>query len=175
MYSIIQPGKTMREAEGEHCGGSAVTVFLAGTIEMGRGIPWHADAAARIYGSLKAKTGGLRRMPALTFFNPRRDGGFTPGMEERQIRWEQKRLREADYLFMYLQPDTKSPISLLEFGQFISSGRLYVACAPGFYRWRNLKITAEFDRMSDHVADSVDECVERLTDAMVAAPAAEAS
>lgn len=121
MYSIIQPDRTIIKAEGERNNGHTVTVFLAGTIEMGAGVRWHAKAAERIYRALQGKAGGALMMPELAFYNPRRDDGFAPGMEERQIRWEQERLREADYVFMYLQADTKSPVSLLEFGQFIAS------------------------------------------------------
>ena len=135
---------------------------------MWAGVRWHAKAAERIYRTLQGKAGGALMMPELAFYNPRRDDGFAPGMEERQIRWEQERLREADYVFMYLQADTKSPVSLLEFGQFIASGRLYVACDPSFYRWRNLKITAGFDQAADQVVDSMDECIEKVTDAMLA-------
>lgn len=168
MYSIIQPDRTIIKSEGERNNGYTVTVFLAGTIEMGAGVRWHAEAAERIYRTLQGKAGGALMMPELAFYNPRRDDGFAPGMEDRQIRWEQERLREADYVFMYLQADTKSPVSLLEFGQFIASGRLYVACDPSFYRWRNLKVTAGFDHAADHVVDSVDECIEKVTDAMLA-------
>lgn len=37
--------------------------------------------------------------------------------------------------------DSKSPITLLELGLFAKSGKLYVVCTEGFYRYDNVRIT----------------------------------
>lgn len=166
MYTIIQPDKTTVHEEDTGGNKATTTIFLAGTIEMGAGVRWHADAARRIHQTLLDKTNDST-MPVLEFHNPRRDEGFTPEMAEPQIRWEQERLIGSDYIFMYLQPDTKSPISLLEFGQFIGTGKLYLSCSPDFYRYSNLIITAEYSHARDHVLDNIDDCIDTMTDAIV--------
>lgn len=38
-------------------------------------------------------------------------------------------------------PGRKSPITLLELGLFAKSGKLYVVCTEGFYRYDNVRIT----------------------------------
>lgn len=166
MYTIIQPDKATVHEEDTGGNRSTTTIFLAGTIEMGAGVRWQAEAARRIHQTLLAKTND-RTMPALEFYNPRRDADFTPEMAEPQIRWEQERLIDSDYIFMYLQPDTKSPISLLEFGQFIGTGKLYLSCSHDFYRYSNLIITAEYSHARDHVLNNIDDCIEAMTDAIV--------
>ena len=48
--------------------------------------------------------------------------------------WELDMLDAADIVVMYLAPDTKSPISLLELGLYARSGKLKVCCPDGFWR-----------------------------------------
>ena len=47
----------------------------------------------------------------------------------------------ADFILMNFLPDSKSPITLLELGLFARSGKLYVVCTEGFYRYDNVRIT----------------------------------
>lgn len=42
---------------------------------------------------------------------------------------------------MHIGPNTKSPISLLEFGQYISDDKLFIVCDKSFFRYNNLKLT----------------------------------
>jgi hypothetical protein len=44
---------------------------------------------------------------------------------------------------MYFSPDTKSPISLLEFGKFAESGKMLVCCPTGFWKKGNVDIVCE--------------------------------
>jgi hypothetical protein len=44
---------------------------------------------------------------------------------------------------MYFDPNTKSPISLLELGLFASSKKLIVCCPDGFWRKGNVRIVCE--------------------------------
>lgn len=166
MYTIVQPDKTTTYMKDVANSDKKITIFLAGTIEMGKGKKWHAEVASQIYHVLSAKIKDNKQMPQLEFYNPRRTKNFTSEMEAPQIKWEQERLMNVDYIFMYLQPDTKSPISLLEFGEFISSGRLYVSCDPSFYRYRNLEITSEFNKMRDHLLSNTDDCINTIADAI---------
>lgn len=165
MYTIVQPDKTTKYME-QVANNNKVTIFLAGTIEMGAGIKWHRQVAEQIYHVLSAKIKDNTKMPELEFYNPRRTKDFTPEMEIPQIKWEQERLARADYIFMYIQPNSKSPISLLEFGEFIKSGKLYVYCEPTFYRYHNLALTAAFNNQADHILDTTTSAINKLCDAI---------
>lgn len=58
-----------------------------------------------------------------------------------QVNWELSHLEEADFILMNFLPDSKSSITLLELGLFARSGKLYVVCTEGFYRYDNVRIT----------------------------------
>jgi hypothetical protein len=109
------------------------TIFPSGGIEMGKAALWHEDSARRIASAWDGE-GDIH--------NPRRAGEFRQDMELDQIRWEQRRLLSCDYIFMVIDTHAKSPISLLEFGGFMASGKMIVVCPESFYRYNNLVITA---------------------------------
>lgn len=44
---------------------------------------------------------------------------------------------------MHFEPDTMSPITLLELGLYASSGKLIVSCPKGFWRRGNVEIVCE--------------------------------
>lgn len=111
------------------------SVFLAGSIEMGKAIDWQS--------SLTSQLADL----AVTIFNPRRtywnpdwpqDIDFEPF--RRQVEWEMKYLEQCDVIALYLQPGTLSPISLLELGMHAASGKVVVCCKEGFWRRGNVQV-----------------------------------
>ncbi len=111
-------------------------VFLGGSIEMGRAIDWQADM------------GPFFDENHWGAFNPRRDN-WNPNLVQdfnnpeffQQVMWELDALEKADIVLMYLLPETMSPISLLEFGLYARSGKIYVICPDGFGRKGNIDIT----------------------------------
>ncbi len=115
---------------------SYTTIFLAGTIDMGNSIDWQA---ATIEQFRSAATGRY------LFFNPRRDGGLDGSQADlhAQIRWELEHLERADVIVMNILGSSQSPISLLEMGLHMRSGKLLVACEPDYYRYDNVRITCE--------------------------------
>ena len=119
------------------------SLFLAGSIEMGAAENWQDRVTQRaIEGSGKYKN--------FTFFNPRRDNWDptwkqsidNPAFNE-QVSWELTALDCAERIFMYFDPNTKSPISLLELGLYASSKKLIVCCPDGFYRKGNVQIVCQ--------------------------------
>jgi hypothetical protein len=52
-------------------------------------------------------------------------------------------LDKADIIILYLLPDSKSPISLLELGLYANSGKLLVCCPNLFLRKGNVDIVCE--------------------------------
>lgn len=120
------------------------SVFLAGSIEMNKAEEWQ-DAITK---SL------LKEFNKLIIFNPRRDdwdSSWTQEITDKnffgQVDWEHEHIVEADFLFLYFQKETKSPISLLELGLAAASGKKTVVCCPkGFWRKGNVDyICQEYD------------------------------
>lgn len=109
--------------------------FLAGSIEQGAARDWQAEVAGRLPG---------------TTLNPRRehwdpswpqDISFEPFRQ--QVEWELKALERCDRIVMHFEPETKSPITLLELGLFADSGKLLVSCPEGYWRRGNVQITCD--------------------------------
>ena len=85
-----------------------------------------------------------------TLLNPRRDDWDSSWVQRienpnfyQQVNWELNGLERADKIILYLSPETKSPISLLELGLFAASGKLLVCCPEGFWRKGNVDIVCE--------------------------------
>jgi hypothetical protein len=92
----------------------------------------------------KTATERFQDMPWLTFYNPRREDWNSEWRSDskemiEQVNWEMNRLAEADIIFMYFSPGTKSPISLLELGLH-ASDNIIVCCPEGFWRKANVDI-----------------------------------
>jgi len=116
------------------------TVFLAGSIEMGKAIDWQTQ----IENELKERLGGEQMV---TLYNPRRDdwdSSWTQTIEDdnfrEQVEWELNALNEADKIVVFIDPETKSPITLLEIGLHAESRKMCVCCPEGFYRKGNVDV-----------------------------------
>lgn len=114
---------------------SRKSVFLAGSIEMGTSDNWQEGLSKHFH-----KLGW-------DVLNPRRDD-WDPSWKQtfenptffQQVTWELNALEVCDLIIMYFDPNTKSPISLLELGLFAKSGKLMVVCPEGFWRKGNVEI-----------------------------------
>ncbi|MCG8330994.1 MAG: nucleoside 2-deoxyribosyltransferase domain-containing protein [Chitinophagales bacterium] len=114
-------------------------IFLAGSIDMGQAEHWQAQVENYFKDS-----------NTYTILNPRRDNWdssweqkFESPNFSQQVNWELNGLERSDIIILYLSPDTKSPISLLELGLFARSGKLLVCCPNGFWRKGNVDIVCE--------------------------------
>lgn len=108
------------------------SIFLAGAIDMGTAWDWQSYVAER-----------LSDQQNLVIVNPRR-AEFNDKTLDEQIRWELRALELVSRVFMWFPKDSKAPISFFESGLYWNSGKLIVGAEPGFYRRRNLEITAEW-------------------------------
>jgi hypothetical protein len=124
-----------------------VTVFLAGSIEMGAAEEWQTRTIEEIH-------------PFVThIFNPRRkdwnssweQSKDNPHFRE-QVEWELDHIAQSDIVFMYFDPKTKSPISLLELGWILAQAEneVIVVCPPGFWRKGNVDIICERHHVPVH-------------------------
>lgn len=110
-------------------------IFFAGTIDMGESEDWQAN--------LKNELKDFD----ITIMNPRRDDWDSSWKQEigneifnEQVTWELDCLEKSDVIVMYIDKDSKSPISLLELGLF-KDKKMLVYCPDGFYRSGNIFIT----------------------------------
>jgi len=114
------------------------TIFLGGSIEMGKAQDWQNDIIESCHG-----------LP-ITFWNPRRDDWDsswkqdpTPGTNfHGQVTWELDAQEKADLCVYYFDPETQSPITLLEVGLF-KDKNVVVCCPEGFWRKGNIDITCQ--------------------------------
>ena len=126
------------------------SVFLAGSIEMGRAEPWQ--------GQMEQALGDLDA----AILNPRRDAWDASWVQtihnplfREQVEWELAAQERADVIAMYFAPGTQSPITLLELGLFARSGKLIVCCPDGFWRRGNVQVVCASYRVPE--ADSLSE------------------
>ena len=111
------------------------TVFLAGTIDQGRGVEWQKRVEERL-------------MPLdWLILNPRREAwaaSWEQSIDNLNFRelveWELLGLETAVLILLYFAPHSQSPISLLEMGLFAHSNKLNVCCPRGFWRKGNVDI-----------------------------------
>ncbi|WP_312709464.1 nucleoside 2-deoxyribosyltransferase domain-containing protein [Stenotrophomonas sp.] len=115
-----------------------VTVFLAGSIEMGKAGDWQAQVQQAL-----ADDGALMLNPRREDWNPAWKPSASDENFRQQVQWELAALEKADIVLMYFTPGTQSPITLLEFGLYARSGKLLVAAPEGFWRKGNLDITGD--------------------------------
>lgn len=113
-------------------------IFLAGSIEMGTARPWQAEAVQALSDL------------DVVILNPRRDDWDADWIQDKenpqfheQVAWELRALESSDHILMYYDPETKSPISMMEEGLFARSGKLVVVCPDGFWKKGNIDIVCE--------------------------------
>lgn len=115
-----------------------VKVFLAGSIEMDNAKMWQEAA--------------IKALPRfnIDIYNPRReswDSSWEQSLNSEyfynQVTWELDHLDAADIVYMYFDPNTKSPISLLELGLYAPSGKMIVCCPNEFWRKGNVDIVCQ--------------------------------
>lgn len=134
------------------------TIFLAGSIEMGAAENWQdtVEDALADYDVL--------------ILNPRRDDWddtWEQSIDDPQFReqvvWELKALEDSSHIMLYLDPETKSPISMLELGLWARSGKLVVCCPEGFWRKGNIDIVCnrygveQYETLEDMINFIIDE------------------
>jgi hypothetical protein len=132
-----------------------ISVFLGGSIEMGKAEDWQK----LLIKALSDKQ--------IIFLNPRRNDWdstweqtITNPEFKLQVTWELTALEFSDIIVMYFDPNTKSPISLLELGLHAKSKKLIVFCPEGFWRKGNVDIVCEKYGITQ--VDSVDELIKIL-------------
>jgi hypothetical protein len=117
------------------------SVFLAGSIEMGKASPWQE----RLVNEFSDRDN-------IVFLNPRRDDWDSSWVQDptkgtqfhTQVSWELDHIEYADLVVFYFDPSTQSPITLLELGVCLGSNKNILVCCPdGYFRKGNVTITCK--------------------------------
>jgi len=127
-------------------------LFLAGSIDMGRASDWQDELSEAL------------AEQDVVLLNPRRDDWDSsweqtisnPQFRE-QVEWELSGLERADLVVMFLEPKSKSPVSLLELGLQARAGKMIVCCPEGFWRKGNVDIVC--DRYGIERVDTLSELI----------------
>ena len=130
MFEVQPPSKLPKEK-------CHVMIFLAGTIDDGKGIQWQREVVKE-----------LEKYPGI-LLNPRRDSWAAPLAPKQlqiQINWELDGLEQSELILLFLAPGSKSPITLLELGLFAKDKHIVVCCPEGF--WRKSTVDAVCRRYS---------------------------
>lgn len=114
------------------------TVFLAGSIENGEAPNWQKEV-----GDFFVEYGYV-------VLNPRRDdwdSSWKQSMNDpqfyEQVNWELNAMNTATAIFIYFDPQTKAPITLMELGLYANSGKVFVVCPDGYWRKGNVEIVCK--------------------------------
>jgi len=115
------------------------SIFLGGSIEQGKAEPWQEEMS-KWFAAM-----------GMNVFNPRReewDDSWEQSPQNpqfyQQVAWEQNAIHHADFVFFYFDPNTKSPITLLELGQCIGTEKkIIVVCPEGYWRRGNVQMMCD--------------------------------
>ncbi|KAL5442280.1 hypothetical protein PMIN06_013154 [Paraphaeosphaeria minitans] len=114
------------------------SVFAAGSIEMGKAIPWQDLLENQ-----------LCDLP-ITLCNPRR-GEWDPAVTQQarnaafreQVEWELGALTSASVICFFFDHATMSPVSLMELGLWAHSKKVVVCCNGEYWKGGNVHIVCE--------------------------------
>lgn len=129
---------------------SGLSIFLGGSIEMGTAEDWQSQL-----------TKELTEFD-IVLLNPRRDDWDSSWVQsihnaqfKEQVNWELDAMDCADLIVFYFDPNTKSPITLMELGLHVQNSRVIVCCPDGFWRKGNVEIIC--DRYEVPLCNTFDE------------------
>lgn len=137
-------------------GQNSLSVFLAGSIEMGKALHWQ-----------KQLEDEFADREDIVLYNPRRESWDDSWVRDinntqfkEQVEWELHAMEAADLIIMYFASETQSPVTLLELGLFARSGKLIVCCPEGFWRKGNVDIVC--DKYEVQQVNTIEEIVQTI-------------
>lgn len=164
MKVIHPPKRRPRNYENE------LTIFFAGSIEQGKAYDWQANLIERLTHTVERRIDNH-----LVVFNPRRPD-WDPTWDQstdhpqfvEQVNWELDNIMDADLAVFVFDPDTMSPITLMELGLVLADPdgpTAIVLCPRGYWRKGNVDITVgRYAKTRSNVStvEDMDEMVEAI-------------
>jgi hypothetical protein len=131
-------------------------IFLAGSIEMGVAENWQTRVAKDLADY------------DVVLLNPRRDdwdSSWKQSIDDpqfnQQVTWELDGLETATIVAFYFDPNTKSPITLMELGIVCHElDSLVVCCPDGFWRKGNVEMVC--DRYGKTLVNTYEDMIKHL-------------
>ncbi|KAF5334285.1 hypothetical protein D9758_015551 [Tetrapyrgos nigripes] len=141
------------------------SVFLAGSIEMGKAEDWQTKLTNAL--STRLSSSASSQPQHLTILNPRRQSWDSSWVQDisnpefrTQVEWELDAQDNADVIAMFFHPETIAPISLLELGLYAASGKMVVCCPEGYHRRGNVQIVCA--KYGIKMVGSMEELIEEV-------------
>lgn len=144
-----------------------ITVFLAGSIDMGK-YNWQENVEEEL--EKRFNKDDLTTYLEIVLLSPLRKDWDSSWKQEKenkefneQVTWELDNIEKCDIMFINFEPDSQSPITLLELGLSINdreSKDLIVRCPKKFYRHGNVDIV--LDRNKNEPIEEYDKALDAL-------------
>lgn len=137
------------------------TIFLAGSIEMGKAVDWQAEVIRKLNETHVAILNPRRKDWDSSWVQSSKNPEFT-----KQVAWEMNGLENSDLAVFYFDPATMSPISLMELGWMSGLHKTCLVCCPeGFWRKGNVDLLCNRNghRQVDDLKALIDETVAHVT------------
>jgi hypothetical protein len=121
---------------------NSISLFLAGSIEMGKAKDWQTELTDEL----------LEAYSNIYIFNPRRDDWDSSWEQKKenkqfneQVTWELSHIEFADFIVVYFDEKTQSPITLAELGLIAGKfpQKAIVYCPEKFFRKGNVDIICD--------------------------------
>lgn len=135
-------------------------IFLAGSIEMGSAENWQQKIIDL-----------LSKYKDINILNPRRDiwdNTWEQSVKNKafneQVNWELDGIEMADLVVFWFDPNTKSPITLLELGVVLGQDEtdVIIYCPDGFWRKGNVEVFCERVNRTAYLHKNQDEFLQHL-------------
>lgn len=136
---------------------SFVSVFLAGSIEMGVAPKWQSEVIDRLVKTFEYDE-------TLEIFNPRAKSWNADEKQDpcvgtlfnEQVTWELKYLLSSDIVIINFESLTTSPVSMFELGLVLRNPKIkkFVVCPKDYFRYGNIKLTTQYVGENFHFYES---------------------
>lgn len=131
------------------------SIFPAGTIELGEVVDWRAAIKTTL---TQHSVNVHLRNPERIVWDESWEQTITNPQFNEQVTWELDGIKAADWIVLYFDLTTKSPISIFELGLVAGLGcNKRVCCTNGFWRTGNVDIVCDRYRIPQY--DSIRELV----------------
>lgn len=167
MFNVIKAPNKLPSNESHN-----FSVFLGGSIDMGAAEDWQTRLTNDIRFAWERWNNSAKNVMDFYMLNPRRDDWDstweqdpTPGTKfHEQVSWERAAQKNSDALIYYFADDSKSPITLLELGEYgrwdVVNRLVHVYCSPKFYRYGNVKMFCDDNDIPVH--ETYDDLIQAL-------------
>ena len=125
-------------------------IFLAGSIEMGSAENWQKEVIDTLSMSGFNKDNTIILNPRRKDWNSDWEQTISNSYFKEQVDWELTGIHDASIVLFYFDPNTKSPITLMELGTMFTANKnkAIVCCPDGYWRKGNVEVFCEWNSIA---------------------------